>query len=115
MQVPPPQPSPQDIRMIIDSLIPLFGMATGIIITGFVALGPVGRAIGRVIMHIFNAEPREPGLKSGDTEEIITRLDAIQSHIGEISERQDFSERMLAQVRREKAGGLLPGETGVQR
>ncbi len=112
MQGPTPQPSPEDIRMILDSLVPVFGMLTGVIITGFVALGPVGRAIGRVIMKIFNAEPREPGLKSGDTEEIISRLDAIQSHISEISERQDFAERMLAQVRREKA---LPGESGVQR
>ena len=112
MQGPTPQPSPQDIRMLIDGLIPVFGMATGILITGILALGPIGRAIGRVIMRIFNAEPRDAALKSGDTGEIIARLDAIQSHIGEISERQDFTERMLSQVRREKA---LPGETGVQR
>jgi hypothetical protein len=105
-------PTPEQMRILLDGIIPIVGMFTGIVITGFVALGPVGRAIGRVIMHIFNAEPREPGLKSGDTEEIIARLDTIQSHISEISERQDFSERMLAQVRREK---VLPGETDVQR
>ncbi len=114
MQTPPytGPPSPQDIRMMIDAVIPIIGMATGIIITGILALGPIGKAIGRVIMHIFNAEPRDAALKSGDTGEILARLEAIQSHIGEISERQDFSERMLAQVRREKA---LPGETDVQR
>lgn len=105
-------PSPEQMRILIDGIIPIFGMATGIIITGFVALGPVGRAVGRVIMKLFNAEPREPGLKSGDTEEILVRLEAIQSHISEISERQDFAERMLSQVRREKA---LPGEVDVQR
>ncbi len=108
----PPGPTPEQIRLMINGIIPIFGMATGIIITGFVALGPIGRAIGRVIMHIFNAEPRDPALKSGDTEEIIAKLDAIQGHLGELAERQDFAERMLAQVRREKA---LPGESGVQR
>ena len=113
IQTPPytAPPSPEQMRILIDGVIPIFGMVTGIVISGFVVLGPVGRAVGRVIMKIFGAEPREPGLKSGDTEEIITRLDAIQSHLGELAERQDFAERMLAQVRREK----LPGETGVQR
>lgn len=109
MQLPPGTPDP---NILIPQIIPIFGMFTGIVITGFVALGPVGRAIGRVIMHIFNAEPDRPGLQSGATDEILSRLDAIQSHISEISERQDFAERMLAQVRREK---VLPGEPGVQR
>ena len=113
MQTPGPVPSPMDIRMLIDGLIPIFGMATGIVITGFVALGPIGRAIGRVIMKIFNAEPRDAALSAGDTQEIIAKLDTIQSHIGELAERQDFSERMLAQVRREKPA--LPGEVNVQR
>lgn len=113
MQVPPPSPTPQEIGILMNQLVPLFGMLTGVVITGFLALGPVGRAIGRVIMKIFNAEPKEGGaLKSGDVEEIIGKLDAIQSHLGELAERQDFAERMLAQVRREKA---LPGETNVQR
>ena len=111
MQGTPAPPTPQDIGFIINQLIPIFGMATGIIITGFVALGPVGRAIGRVIMKLFGAAPRDAALGSGDAEEIIARLDAIQSHLADLAERQDFSERMLAQVRREKA---LPEGT-VQR
>jgi len=110
MQNPPP--TPEQISMMINQIIPVFGMLTGIVITGFIALGPIGRAIGRVIMKIFNADPQAAALKSGDVEEIIGKLDAIQSHLGELSERQDFAERMLAQVRREHA---LPGETAVQR
>jgi len=36
-------PTPQEMVPI---LIPIFGMLTGITITGFVVLGPVGRAVG---------------------------------------------------------------------
>ena len=43
-------PTPQEIG---DLVIPIFGMLTGIAITGMVVLGPVGRAVGRVIMRIF--------------------------------------------------------------
>ena len=89
-QVPAP-PIPPDPNLIISQIVPIFGMLTGIVITGFIALGPVGRAIGDVIRHLFGAHRKDAALKPGDTDEIIGRLEAIQSHIGDLAERQDFS------------------------
>ena len=50
MEVLPPTPD-----QIIGAVIPLVGMLTGVLISGFVVLGPVGRAIGDVIRHLFGA------------------------------------------------------------
>jgi hypothetical protein len=98
-----PPPTPHDIEMLIGGIIPIFGMLCGIIITGFVVLGPVGRAIGDVIRHLFGAGKRDQAaIGSGDVDEIVGRLDSIQHQLGELAERQDFSERMLAQVRKDR-------------
>jgi hypothetical protein len=97
---------PPDPNHIIGQLIPVVGMLTGVVISGFVVLGPVGRAIGDVIRHLFGAGPKhQASLQSGDVDEIVGKLDAIQHQIGELAERQDFAERMLAQVRKDR----LPG------
>jgi hypothetical protein len=104
MQFTPP-PIPPDPNLIIGQIIPIFGMMTGVLITGFVVLGPVGRAIGDVIRHIFGAGKRDAALPSGDTDEILTKLDSIQHGLSELAERQDFTERIMAQQRKER----LPG------
>jgi len=101
-------PSPQDIAQLV---IPIFGMATGVVITGFVVLGPVGRAVGRVIMRIFGADRGE--LPAGELQDIrglledqTGRMEAVQRQLSELAERQDFAERLLAQGRKEPR---LPG------
>ena len=101
-------PSPQDIAQLV---IPIFGMATGVVITGFVVLGPVGRAVGRVIMRIFGADRGE--LPAGELQDIrglledqTGRMEAVQRQLSELAERQDFAERLLAQGRKELR---LPG------
>ncbi len=107
VQTPLP-PVPVDPQVIIGGLIPIFGMATGIIITGFIALGPIGKAIGQVIKHWLGGGSREQGaLQSGDLDEVLGRLDTIQHQLGELNERQDFAERVLAQSRKDK--GLIGG------
>ncbi len=95
-------PTPAELEPII---IPIFGMLTGIVITGFVVLGPVGRAVGRVIMKVFGAD-RDQALPAGDLRELRDlmieqggRLEAVQQQLGELAERQDFTERLLAQAR----------------
>lgn len=95
-------PIPPDPNLIIGQLVPLFGMFTGVVITGFVVLGPVGRAIGDVIRHLFGAHKKDQALQGGDVEEIVGRLDQIQVQLGELAERQDFTDRMLAQVRKDR-------------
>ncbi len=101
-------PTPGEIAQITDAVIPLFGMLTGIAITGFVALGPVGRAIGRVILKVFGAD-RDHALPAGDLRELRDlmveqggRLEAMQQQLAELAERQDFTERLLAQAREKK-------------
>jgi hypothetical protein len=104
-------PSPGEMVPI---LIPIFGMLTGITITGFVVLGPVGRAVGKVIMRIFGADRELP---AGDLQDIRVlledqsgRMEAVQRQLSELAERQDFAERLLAQSRKEMR---LPGAGGA--
>ena len=106
-------PSPQDMVPIV---IPIFGMITGIVITGFVVIGPVGRAIGRVILHLFGVE-RAAALPAGDVADLRAQLDeqgerleSQQRQIGEMAERLDFAERLLAKAREK---GLPPGGPGT--
>ena len=106
-------PTPQEIG---DVIIPLFGMLTGIVITGFVVLGPVGRAVGRVIMRMFGAD-REMALPAGDLQDIrglledqTGRMEAMQRQLAELAERQDYAERLLARTRGQSR---LPGAGGA--
>jgi len=95
---------PPDPNMIIAQIVPIFGMLTGVVISGFVVLGPVGRAIGDVVRHLFGARSKDaPAIGSGDMDELLGRLDQIHQQLGEIAERQDFTDRMLAQIRKDRA------------
>ena len=103
-------PSPGEMVPIV---VPIFGMLTGIAITGFVVLGPVGRAVGKVLMHLFGVD-RSGSLSAGDVadvrallEEQGSRLEAQQRELGELAERVDFAERLLAKAREKglPAGG----------
>jgi hypothetical protein len=105
IQAPPPDP-----QVIVDALIPLVGMLTGLVIMGFLALGPVGRAIGDVVRHLFGAHKKDAGALGGDVDDLRERLDSMHQQLGELAERQDFTERMLAQVRKDRA---LAGGTDV--
>jgi len=107
-------PNPGDVA---NAIIPFAGMAFVLVMTGLVALGPVGRAIGRVIMYRLGGE-KERALPAaaefndlkGVLEEQGGRLDAIQRQVSDLAERQDFSERLLAQVRNQPR---LPGARDV--
>jgi len=104
---------PPDPNIIIGQLIPVVGMLTGVLISGFVVLGPIGRAIGDVMRHIFGARSKDAqGLAAGDMDELVGRLDAIHQQLGDISERQDFTDRMLAQIRKDRALSAGPDVAG---
>jgi hypothetical protein len=99
-------PSPQELVPIV---IPIFGMITGIVITGLVVIGPIGRAIGRVLLHLFGVE-RQGALPAADVaqlrallDEQAERLESQQRQIAELAERQDFAERLLARAREKRA------------
>jgi hypothetical protein len=104
MQVPPEIVMiPPDPNLIISQIVPIIGMLTGVVISGFVVLGPIGRAIGDVVRHLFGAGKKDAALASGDLDEVLGRLDAIHQQLGEIAERQDFTDRMLGQIRKDRA------------
>jgi hypothetical protein len=91
-------------------LIPIAGMATGLVITGMIFLGPVGRAIGDVVRHLLGGGRKEPQALPGEVDELRERLETVQHQLSELAERQDFAERMLAQARQDRG---LPGSSDV--
>jgi len=102
-------PNPQEV---VGAIMPLVGMAVLMVVSGLVVLGPVGRAIGRVIMYRLGGE-RERALPAAEVHELRGlleeqggRLESVQRQVAELAERQDFAERLLAQVR---ARPGLPG------
>ena len=103
-------PSPGEMVPIV---VPIFGMITGIVITGFFVMGPIGRAIGRVILHLFGVDRGAAALSAGELadvravlEEQSGRFQAQQRAIEEMAERLDFAERLLSKAREK---GLPPG------
>ena len=119
IQTPPVPPVPPEI-IIQDGIpievfggagewIPIAGMLTGVIITAMFILGPIGKAIGAVIKHWLGGGKTE-SLPSEELDELHERLELMSKQVAELAERQDFTDRMLAQVRKERA---LPGTTDV--
>ena len=99
-------------QVYVNAIMPLAGMVFITVVTGLVVLGPVGRAIGRVIMHRLGGE-KDQALPTAELQERMGlleeqggRLEAVQRQVSDLAERQDFAERLLAQVRNQPR---LPG------
>jgi hypothetical protein len=106
MQV--PVPPGMDGSLVI---VPIAGMITGVVITGMLVIGPVGRAIGDVIRHLFGIRSgKADAALAGEVDDLAARFDGVQRQVAELAERQEFTERMLAQVRKDRA---LPGGADV--
>ena len=71
--------------------------------TGMVVLGPIGRALADRLRG------KGPSAAVADleerVEEVAAQLGDLQRHLGEVAERQDFTERLLAQGREPGAPG----------
>jgi hypothetical protein len=102
MQYAPPSPT---------EFIPIFGIMGTVFMTGMLLLGPVGRAIGDVIRNRLGGGAKHAALSNEQLDELHARFDALQQQLGEIAERQDFAERLLAQSR--AAGALGPPKDTV--
>jgi len=93
-----------------DVIVPVFGMITGIVITGLVIIGPPGQAVGRAITYwLAGGRKHRDEVGVPDLDEVHDRLDALQRQLAELAERQEFTERLLANVRQERG---LPGAGG---
>ncbi len=63
------------------------------------AVGVVFSPIGRALAERLRGRHRDPGLDTGEIEALRDELAAIHRQVDELAERQDFTERMLAQAR----------------
>jgi len=93
-------------RLLAQEVAPLVAL---LLMSGFVFLGPVGRAIGEVIRRRLGGASRRELELGSDSAEIVARLDDVSRQLGEIADRQDFAERLLSQTRQERG---LPGAGG---
>jgi len=95
-----------------DVIVPIAGMVTGIIITGFVIIGPPGRAVGSLITYwLGGGRKRQDASAAPELDELHERLDVMQQQLAEVIERQEFTERLLSKVRQERG---LPGAGGAE-
>ncbi|HWO89039.1 MAG TPA: hypothetical protein VNL98_07805 [Gemmatimonadales bacterium] len=72
----------------------------GTMLLGGLAFSPIGRAVADRLRGKADHEPNE------ELEELRDQVAALRAQVAELAERQDFTERLLAQVKKEKA---LPG------
>ena len=91
-------------------LIPIYGMVTGIVITGLLVIGvvrimqsPVGIALGRKIQGGHADVDDEI---RAEVTYLREQVEDVQRQLGETQERLDFAERILSQ---QKQPGQLPG------
>lgn len=61
--------------------------------------GPLGRAIADRIAGRVGSEPRHE-----DQGEVLAELDEVKHRLGEVEERLDFAERLLARQREDRVG-----------
>ena len=80
----------------IVAIIMVFG--TGML--GVIAFSPIGKAIAE---RVRGRKLDGPG--NEDLEELRDHLQSLQQQVGELAERQDFAERLLAQARDKGALG----------
>jgi len=81
------------------AVVMVFG--TGMV--GLVAFSPIGRAISNAIQK--KSGVMLPPEVQDALDEQAERLEALQRQVGELAERQDFAERLLAKAREK---GALP-------
>jgi hypothetical protein len=88
----------------IVAIVMVFG--TGML--GVIAFSPIGKAIAERLRG-----RRLDGPSGEDLDEIRDHLQSLQQQVGELAERQDFAERLLAQAR--EKGVLGPGSADAAR
>lgn len=77
-------------------------MVFSVPIVGVIALGPIGKAIGERLRGGASRQDHE------ELEAMREQLQGLQEQVSELAERQDFTERVVAQVRERGAIGSGP-------
>jgi hypothetical protein len=107
LQTPFPSP-PIDPNYVFSQLMPLISIATIVLVGGIglrlVFKTPVGEAIARRIRGGRQPETlTDPG-READRAELEDRVLHLQERLGELEERLDFTERLLASSRDRQLG-----------
>lgn len=103
MQVPPFPPGP-DLNYVIHQASPFVALILMFVGVRWVLRSPVGDALAERIRH------RSPGrwAVAGEDPQRVAALQEqvshLQAQVGELAERLDFAERMLAERRERKLG-----------
>jgi len=79
----------------VEELAPVMVSLALFAFLGVVAIGPIGRTLAERL----RGKSREPALDSAGVEALRGELTTVRQQLAELAERQDFTERMLAQVR----------------
>lgn len=108
--IPPPTPPPGvDLDTIINSLFPLIGAVTALIVGGAVLYAFFKSDLAAAIAARIRAGAHRPGKRLGGewidageeshVAQLEARVDQMHGQIAELAERLDFAERLLAQKR----------------
>ncbi len=81
-----------------EALVAIFGMVTGIAITGAIVWGVV-----QGIKHRYGGQLADPAL-AGDVAALREQVDQLQQQVIEAHERIDFTERLLTKGRESHEG-----------
>jgi hypothetical protein len=110
-QTPPPVPTiPVDPNLIVNQVVPLVGIIVGMVALVFVARwffhSPIGEAIAEGIRL---RRRRRYGLPDDGADEprvaaLEEQVRLLTAQVGELGERLDFTERMLATQRERRIG-----------
>lgn len=112
-QIPTPLPPPPvlDPNYVFNEMMPLVAIVT-LIVVGALALRwvfrtPVGEAIAERIRHARHGRGHLDEGEDRARAALEGRVNLLQDQVGELAERLDFAERLLAERRERRVG---PGE-----
>lgn len=96
-------PDPNLLAMQAFELLTIIVLAVAAIFTvRWVVMSPIGQAIGERL------RPKRHGLATGEQEDRLARIEAemqaLRGDLSEVSERLDFTERVLAERRERRLG-----------
>src|SRR5439155_1861419 len=98
MQYPPVLPGP-DVNYLIHQVSPFVGLILMFVGVRWVLRSPVGEALAERIRHRW---PRRWAVAGEDPQRVAAleeQVSHLQAQVGELAERLDFAERMLAERR----------------
>lgn len=108
--IPPPPPLPADPNFILAQVVPLVGAVAAMVMFALVARWLLHSPIGEAIAEGIRMRRRRRYGVSGETtdeprvEALEEQVRLLSSHVSELGERLDFTERVLVEHRDRRIG-----------